>query len=157
MLAGYCLDRFFGPYVASCSIVGAMIGLALLIRGTGVFAPVAGTVLCGLWMGAEGDIVPYFVSRYFGLRSFAQIYGYLFAVFMIGVGVGPSLMGFSFDRWRSYAPMFIIFEFALLLACIMFLHLGPYRFPAGEQLGDIDEKAPLPAVPSATARDAARP
>jgi MFS family permease len=157
MLAGYCLDRFFGPYVASCSIVGAMVGLALLIRGTGVFAPVAGTVLCGLGMGAEGDIVPYFVSRYFGLRSFAQIYGYLFAVFMIGVGVGPSLMGFSFDRWRSYAPMFIIFEFALLLACIMFLCLGPYRFPAGEQLGDIDEKAPLPAVPTATARDAARP
>ena len=95
MLAGYCLDRFFGPYVAVVSVAGAMMGLGLSDSAPpGGLVPIAGTVLCGLGMGAEGDIVPYFVSRYFGLRAFGQIYGYLFAVFMVGVGVGPSLFGF---------------------------------------------------------------
>ena len=143
LLSGYCLDRFFGPYVAVFCVGGAMTGLGLLISGAGGLAPIAGIILCGLGMGAEGDIVPYFVSRYFGLRSFGQIYGYLFAVFMIGVGVGPSLMGFSFDHWHSYAPMFIIFEFALLLACIIFLSLGPYRFPPEEHITEGEEKVAL--------------
>ncbi len=156
MLAGYCLDRFFGPYVAVCCVAGAMLGIGLLTVRGGGFLPIAGTILCGLGMGAEGDIVPYFVSRYFGVRSFGQIYGYLFAIFMIGVGVGPSLLGFSFDRWHSYAPMFIIFEFALLLACIIFVLLGPYQFPPEEQTGRYNGVEALSNTGSA-AIDAARP
>lgn len=139
MLTGYCLDRFFGPYVAIFCIAGAMIGIGLLASGAGGLVPIAGTILCGLGMGAEGDLLPYFVSRYFGIRSFGQVYGYLFAVFMIGVGVGPSLMGFSFDRWHSYGPMFVMFEFALFLSCVIFLLLGPYRFPPHAAVGNDDE------------------
>jgi MFS family permease len=157
MLAGYCLDKFFGPYVAVVSVAGAMIGLGLLISPARGLAPVAGTVLCGLGMGAEGDIVPYFVSRYFGLRAFGQIYGYLFAVFMVGVGVGPSLLGFSFDRWHSYTPMFLIFEIALLFACVMFLRLGPYRFRTDDQPAHHDDRKPASEISPSTIRDAARP
>ena len=157
LLSGYLLDRFFGPYVAVFCVGGAMTGLALLISGAGGLAPVVGVILCGLGMGAEGDIVPYFVSRYFGLRSFGQIYGYLFAVFMIGVGIGPSLMGFSFDHWHSYAPMFIIFEFALLLASIIFLRLGPYRYPPEEHLAEGDEKGALLRASSPAIGDVSRP
>ncbi len=155
MLAGYCLDKFFGPYVAVVSVVGAMIGLGLLISSAGGLVPIAGTVLCGLGMGAEGDIVPYFVSRYFGLRAFGQIYGYLFAVFMVGVGVGPSLLGFSFDRWHSYVPMFLIFEGALFLACLMFLRLGPYRFRIDDQPVSRDDREPASETSSSTVRGAA--
>jgi MFS family permease len=157
MLTGYCLDKFFGPYVAVVSVAGAMIGLGLLISPARGLAPVAGTVLCGLGMGAEGDIVPYFVSRYFGLRAFGQIYGYLFAVFMVGVGVGPSLLGFSFDRWHSYAPMFLIFEIALVFACVMFLRLGPYRFRTDDQPAHRDDRQPASESSSSTVRGAARP
>jgi len=149
MLAGYCLDKFFGPYVAIASISGAMIGIGLLASGAGGLVPIAGTILCGLGMGAEGDLLPYFVSRYFGIRSFGQVYGYLFAIFMIGVGVGPSLMGFSFDRWHSYGPMFVMFEFALFFACVIFLRLGPYRFPPHESMGTGDENETLPSSASA--------
>ena len=155
MLAGYCLDKLFGPYVAVVSVAGAMIGLGLLISPARGLVPIAGTVLCGLSMGAEGDIVPYFVSRYFGLRAFGQIYGYLFAVFMVGVGVGPSLLGFSFDHWHSYAPMFLMFEGALFVACLMFLRLGPYRFQIDDQPTprDINE---LASETSSTIRGAPR-
>jgi MFS family permease len=156
MLAGYCLDKFFGPYVAVASVGGAMIGLGLLISPARGLIPIAGTILCGLGMGAEGDIVPYFVSRYFGLRAFGQIYGYLFAVFMVGVGVGPSLLGFSFDRWHSYAPMFLFFEAGLLVACVMFLRLGPYRFRIDDQPADRDARESTQAS-SSPIRGTARP
>jgi MFS family permease len=136
ILCGYCLDKFFGPYVAISCIAVAIIGIGLLGSGAGGMFPIAGTVLCGFANGAEANLLPYFVSRYFGLRSFGQIFGYLFAVFMISVGVGPLLLGFSFDRWDSYGPMLVAFEFALLVACVIFLRLGPYRFPAHEQMGD---------------------
>lgn len=133
MAAGYCLDRFFGPYVAVCCVAGAMIGVVLLGSGAGGFVAITGAILCGLGMGAEGDLLPYFVSRYFGLRSFGQIYGYVFAIFMIGVGVGPYLMGVSFDYLHSYRPMLVIFECALLIACVLFLRLGAYPFPAEQR------------------------
>jgi MFS family permease len=156
MLTGYCLDRFFGPYVAMVCIGGAMAGIGLLASGAGGVFPIAGTILCGLGMGAEGDLLPYFVSRYFDIRSFGQVYGYLFAIFMIGVGVGPSLMGYSFDRWHSYGPMFVLFEFALFLSCVIFLRLGPYRFPPHGSIGNDDEDESLLGSPS-TLGSVARP
>jgi MFS family permease len=133
ILSGYWLDRFFGPYVAIFCVAVAIIGIGLLGSGAGGVVPIAGTILCGFANGAEGNLLPYFVGRYFGLRSFGQIFGYLFAVFMISVGVGPSLLGFSFDHWHSYRPMLFAFDFALLIACAIFLRLGPYRFPAQAQ------------------------
>jgi len=136
ILCGYCLDRFLGPYVAISCVAFAIIGIGLLGSGAGGMVPIAGTVLCGFANGAEANLLPYFVSRYFGLRSFGQIFGYLFAVFMISVGVGPLLLGFSFDLWHSYGPMLGAFEFALLVACAIFLCLGPYRFPAQSQMED---------------------
>jgi hypothetical protein len=66
-------------------------------------------------------------------------------------------MGFSFDRWHSYAPMFIVFEIALLLACIIFLFLGPYQFPAEEQMTGGDERGTLSELSSPTVGDAAKP
>ena len=42
------------------------------------------------------------VSRYFGLRAYGEIYGCMFAIFTVGTGLGPVLMGFSFDATGSY-------------------------------------------------------
>ena len=136
ILSGYCLDRFSGPHVAISCVAVAIVGIGLLRSGAGGMVSIAGTILCGFANGAEGNLLPYFVSRYFGLRSFGRIFGYLFAVFMISVGVGPLLLGFSFDHWHSYEPVLVAFEIALLIACVIFLRLGPYRFPAHQQMED---------------------
>jgi len=37
--------------------------------------------IIGLAAGAEFDVIPYFTSRYVGLRSFSKIYGVVYAVF----------------------------------------------------------------------------
>ena len=69
------------------------------------------------------------VSRYFGLRRYGEIYGYIFAIFTVGSGLGPYLMGLSFDKTYSYSLAIGIFCGMLVGASAAISCLGPYRFP----------------------------
>jgi MFS family permease len=130
ILSGYLLDRFHGPYVAIMFFCAAIVGIGLLASGGTGMTPFAATMLSGLGIGAEVDLMAFFVSRYFGLKAFGAIYGTMFALFGLGNGVGPFLMGISFDHWHGYVPMLLIFDAALAVACLLLLGLGPYRFAA---------------------------
>src|SRR5262249_61855297 len=79
---GYLLDRFFAPYLAVCFFCVSTVGIFLLWSGAVGDLAFGATVLVGLGQGAELDILPYLVSRYFGLRAFGEIYGYIFAAFV---------------------------------------------------------------------------
>jgi cyanate permease len=106
-------------------------GIGLIASGVGGLpAAFAGTILCGMGLGAEGDLLGYFVGRYFGLRSFGTIYGFMIGIFSLGNGVGPYLMGLSFDNTHSYATASLGFEALLLVCCGLVLCLGAYSFPA---------------------------
>jgi len=143
VLSGWCLDRLWGPYVAITFFVLPMIGIAILASGAGGFAPFLGAIACGLGIGAEIDLMAFFTSRYFGLRDYAKLYGTMFGIFALGVGIGPAVSGASFDRFHSYIPAFMIFEIMLAAGCLVFLRLGPYPFPAlGEALPNAAEKMP---------------
>jgi MFS family permease len=130
ILAGWCLDRFWGPYVAIFFFCVPMAGIALLMSGLGGTVPLIGAVLCGLGVGAEVDLMAFFVSRYFGMKEYSKIYGVMFALFAGANGVGPSLSGLSFDWYHSYTPIFVVYEVLLVITCAMFLGLGPYPYPA---------------------------
>ncbi len=130
IIAGWCLDRFWGPYVAVGFFVIPMVGIALLASGAGGRVPLAGAILCGLGVGAEVDLMAFFTSRYFGMREYAKIYGVMFALFALANGVGPSLSGMSFDHFHSYVPIFMVYEVLLLITCGLFFGLGPYPYPA---------------------------
>jgi MFS family permease len=128
IVSGWTLDRVHGPYVACTFFGSAMLGIVLLATGAGGSVPFIATILCGLGIGAEVDLMAFFVSRYFGLRSFGAIYGTLFALFSVGNSVGPYLMDLSFGHLGSYVPMMIAFVVALAVACGLLLPLGPYRY-----------------------------
>jgi predicted MFS family arabinose efflux permease len=131
LISGYCLDRFHGPYVATVFYLMAGSGIALIASGVGGLPMAfAGTALCGMGLGAEGDLLGYFVSRYFGLKSFGTIYGFMIGIFSLGNGVGPFLMGLSYDKLGSYLTAALGFEVLLLVCCGLVLCLGAYTFPA---------------------------
>ena len=73
-------------------------------------------VLVGLGLGVELDVMPYMVSRYFGLPAFGEIYSYAFAIFSLGAVVGPPLMGAGFDATGSYSLVLAAFVVAALTA-----------------------------------------
>jgi MFS family permease len=125
--SGYLLDRVFAPRVAMLFFGGAALGMVFLWSGAGGIAYLA-AFLVGLGMGAEGDIIAYLTSRYFGLRAFGEIYGYAFASYVLAGALGPWLMGLGFDRTGSYRAVLAGFLVATLLAAVAMLRLGPYRY-----------------------------
>ncbi len=128
--SGWCLDRFWGPYVAICFFISPMAGIALLASGATGMVPLFGTILCGVGVGADVDLMAFFVSRYFGMKEYPKISGVTFALFGLANGVGPALSGTSFDLYHSYVPIFMVYEALLIVPCLIFLRFGAYPFPA---------------------------
>jgi MFS family permease len=125
--AGYLLDRFFATAVAVAFFCATTVGLLLLWSGASGAVAFAAAFFVGLGMGAEGDIIAYLISRYFGLRAFGEIYGYAFGAFTLGGVVGPFLMGKAFDSTGSYNLGLSIFVVASIIAAGLMTRLGPYR------------------------------
>lgn len=129
IFCGWCLDRFWGPYVAVCFFVLPMAGIALLINELPYPVPLIGAALCGAGIGAEIDLMAFFISRYFGLKAYGKIYGLMFMLFNIGTGLGPALSGRAFDRFHSYSQILSGYEIVLAITCVLLLGLGKYTFP----------------------------
>jgi MFS family permease len=128
---GYLLDQFFAPRVASVLFSSVAIGIAFLGVGHTIWSAFIAALLVGLGIGAEVDIIAYLTSRYFGLRSYGAIFGWIWAVFGLSGGLGAYLMGFGFDRTGSYVVPLSGFFCAAVLAMLLILSLGPYRYHVG--------------------------
>jgi MFS family permease len=146
LCAGYLLDRVFAPYVAAIFFLTPMIGIVLLLVTSSASVAAIATILVGIGLGAEVDLIAFLLSRYFGMRAFGEIYGYLFALFMLGAGAGPVLMGISFDATGSYQIMLGSFVAALLGASGLMLSMGPYVFSRSRDSGVIDGFADIDEV-----------
>jgi len=125
-LVGYLIDRFFAPYVAMAFFSLAVLGLVLFMLGNGMVAFLIAAALVGIGFGTEGDLIAYFVSRYFGLRAFGQIYGYNLSAFIIGAAGGPIILGYAYDAFGGYTESLIGFVGAGIIAILMLSRLGPY-------------------------------
>ena len=130
LLSGYLVDRIFAPYVAAFFFVLPCLGIYLL---DSTAWPVAGIISLGLASGTEIDLIGFLTSRYFGMKRFGQLYGYLFASFVVGSAIGPYMMGLAFERLHSYRPALLTFGAFMLVASAAILSLGPYRYPAQEK------------------------
>ena len=134
VIAGWCLDRFNGPVIAAICFAIPIVGILLLASGAGGLGIAQiSTTLCGFGIGAEVDLMAFFLTRYLGLKAFGKIYGVSFAFFTIGNTLGGLIGTLSFDHLHSYAPAFYVFAGCLVVACIQFLLLGTYAYPAGSQ------------------------
>lgn len=130
ILSGFFLDRFFAPYVAACFFLLPLTGIGLLSSGAGGVVPLLGTVCLGMGIGSEIDIMAFLVGRYFGVRTFGEIYGWIMGVFVFASGLGPTIMGVCFDRTHSYKLALEGFAVSLALASVLISRLGAYAFPA---------------------------
>jgi len=139
---GYLLDKFFAPKLAAFFFCGAAAGIGLLMFGAAGRLALSAAFLIGMGMGAEGDIIAYSISRYFGLKAFGTAYGYAFGSFVLSGAAGTLLMGVGFDFTRSYTVPLAGFFVAMLTAAGLLLLLGPYRYAASQT----HEK--LPATPA---------
>ncbi len=125
--AGYLVDRVFAPYVAAALFAGAAAGLEILRTGMGGLWPFFAAALLGLALGAEADIMPFLVSRYFGMRSMGTLFGCVFGAYTVGAAAGPFLLGAGFDATGSYRTPLAYAIGVMALAVAGTLTLGRYR------------------------------
>jgi MFS family permease len=133
ILVGLGLDFVHGPIFSAIVMLLPPIGVGILLSHAGSPAPLFAAICFGLAIGAEIDMLGFFVSRYFGRRSFGMLYGLVFGAFVVGVGTGPAFLGLSYDHFHSYDPMLKLFLVLLVIAALLFLPLGKYLYPKGSE------------------------
>jgi MFS family permease len=96
MISGAMLDSFFAPLVASFLFCVPPAGFAIFHVIGVSFGPALGLML-GLATGAEADVLGYLASRYFGLKSYSEIFGWLYGAMAVGSACSPLLIGMLFS------------------------------------------------------------
>ncbi len=134
LISGLILDRVFAPVLGAIVFLAGACGLLLILFGNGDLSLITGVFLCGISVGAEYDILPFIISRYFGTKAFGELVGYGFLSFTLGTGaLGPLIMGNSYTMLGSYNYALGVFAIFLLLSAILLVSIGPYRFKATNQ------------------------
>jgi MFS family permease len=111
---GSLLDRIASPRTAAPGFLVAAVGLWLLANAMSAPVLVLAGALLGIGLGTAFGSLPYFISRYFGLRSYGAIIGVIYAVVMIAQGATPYLMDLWFDGHGSYVGSIVVIEICLL-------------------------------------------
>ncbi len=121
LVTGWLLDRFFAARVSFVLLSMAALGTFLLAGAQSLQMGVLAAVLIGFGMGGEADVIPYMLSRYFGLRSFATLYGLTWTAYACAGAIGPVIMGKAFDTTGSYEALLVRLATGMLAVATLML------------------------------------
>ena len=131
LLTGLFLDRFFGPRVSQIMLLMTVLGIVLLSVANSLTAGLIAAGLIGFSMGSEGDITPYLLGRYFGLKRFSTLYALTWTTYAVGGATGPILVGRVFDTLGSYRPITIqLLALPAFIPCLLMFALPRYDVQA---------------------------
>ena len=127
---GWLLDRFNAARLLALVCLAVVTSLVLLIYAHGSLPDALAALLLGLVLGAEVDFTAFLVRRYFGNAAFSRLYGIAFGLFALAIGIGPLLLGMSFDRLGGYNPGLLLFVVFSLVAALTTFAMPAYNMPA---------------------------
>lgn len=142
LVGGFLLDHFWAPAVAAVLLMLPAISMYLM-QGDGLsYGMMAfSIILLGFAAGIEYDLLAFLVSKYFGIRYYAVIYGVLYAFFAAGAGFGPAVYGKMYQATGSYDTILNWSMWAFIFCSLALLLLGRYR---DEELLEMVEHPPEP-------------
>jgi predicted MFS family arabinose efflux permease len=127
LVAGWLIDRFWGPGVAFVFLIAPAISCLVLAQAAIDPALLWIAVpLIGLAAGAELDMLAFFTAKYFGMKHYGALYGGQFGFFAISSGFAPALFGTVYDRVGNYEPILLIAAVCFVIGAALFLTLGRY-------------------------------
>jgi predicted MFS family arabinose efflux permease len=134
LLTGLFLDRFFGPRVSQIMLLMTVVGIVLLSVANTLVVGLVAAGLIGFSMGSEGDITPYLLGRYYGLRRFSTLYALTWTTYAVGGALGPILVGRVFDTMGSYRPITIqLLALPAFIPCLLMFALPRYKIQGGSR------------------------
>jgi MFS family permease len=126
IFSGYLMDRFFAPYVAALFLAAMTLGVMIFASGTAGPFVFVGAAMVGLAMGSEMSEIAYIISRYFGLRAFGKIYGFIFSGFQLGGAIGAPVLGIYHDKMGDYVGILWVLVGVGVVSTILIAMLGKY-------------------------------
>jgi MFS family permease len=123
--SGAALDRFLAPVVAAIAFAISGLSCALLLQSNPILMAAAAFGI-GLTIGAELDIMAYFISRYFGLASFGKLYGLAYGCLIFAGGASPVLIGRIAD-WGGYSAALVVSTVGTLAGAAILLAMPDPR------------------------------
>jgi len=121
VLSGAALDYLPAHIIAAIAFGLPVIGLLLLASPLdSVLVVTVAMALIGTSFGSEGDIIPYLITRQFGIRIYSTVLGLLSAAMGLAMGGGNILLAItgSFDLYLPIAAA------TAFVGSLMFLALG---------------------------------
>lgn len=143
VLSGAALDWLPGHWIAAAAFSLPVAGLLMLASpydSTGVV--LTGLLLIGLSFGGEGDIIPYLVTRYFGIAVYGTVLGLLTAAMGASMALGNVLLSATLAQSNSYDLYFLTAATTAAVGSAMFLLLGLPRLRRSSE----PQPAPSPVV-----------
>lgn len=132
VVTGWLLDHLFASHVTALLFV--MVGAGFLFIGLAdheLWAMALCALVIGLAIGGEGDILAYMTSRYFGIASFGQIYGYAYTGLIVGGAAGPALVGWALaSNIGSPQGVLAALGLVVIIAIIPVMRMSDYRVVA---------------------------
>jgi len=131
---GLALDRYTTPIVTAASMVLPALGYLLL--GTRLDAVTIITLsmfLVGLAVGAESDLIPYLVARYFKTRIFNTTLGLVMSCSFLSSAAGALTISLTLKVADSFAPFLFLVTGTVTLGSLLFLLLP--KSPEAEKVG----------------------
>lgn len=127
LIGGFLIDKFWAPGVAFVFMASPAIAFYLLAAPdvSSMTARIA-ILMIGFGAGVEYDFLAYLVSKYFGMRSYSAIYGFLYAFFGLGAGFGPKILADSAAASSWYSALTTA-GILLFIGTLPLLALGKYR------------------------------
>ena len=127
LTVGWLLDHVEARFLAAVMLSMPMIAILLLTQfPQSVPAAIGATLIIGLALGAELDLLAYITSRYFNLAFFGTLFATIGGFVTLAGGMGPVLLNFIYDATGSYTPALLAAIPVSLTAALLFLLLGPY-------------------------------
>jgi len=127
LIIGTLIDRYPANVVAVIGISLPMAACILLLFFDGSQAmAVVIAMFIGASLGAEVDIIAYLSSHHFGARNYGTLFGTITGAISLGIGLGPTVAGITFDYFESYRPIFFGMLPLIILAVLLIATLGPY-------------------------------
>lgn len=136
IVAGYFLDRLSTSVVTAGSLVTPFIGLvSFAYFGTQPGWIYLYAILVGAGIGAEFDLLGFYVRRQFGIYSYGKIYGVIFACFQFGAGLGAVGFAVGAATYGGYAPVLYLTGGLVAVAATILCSLNQPAASLPEEVG----------------------
>jgi len=127
IIVGLTLDRIHGSVVGGVLFVFTAAALLLFDFAEGWSATLIAAAALGVASGAEGDLCAYLAGRYFGLKSFSEIFGWIYSALALGLASGAAVAGMLLKRTGSFDAWLLAAAGGSIVAAVLFATLGRYR------------------------------